>query len=53
MSKDVQTESIKLLEDLIKLYPPQTGKGSDPSVKYYKEIFEKVLRFSIYDCFDL
>lgn len=42
VSKDVQSDSIKLLEELISRYPPHTGNGGDTSVKYYKEVFEKV-----------
>jgi len=42
VSKDVQSESVALLENLIKSYPPQNGNGKDPSVKYYKEILDNV-----------
>lgn len=42
VSKDVQSESIALLEELMKSYPPQNGNGKDPSVRYYKEILDNV-----------
>lgn len=47
VSKDVQSESIELLEELIKSYPPQNGNGKDPSVRYYKEILDNVSNYNL------
>lgn len=51
VAKVVQNESIAFLEKLIMEYPPQDG---NPSVMYYKEIFEEVNNNTqTYLCFNL
>ncbi|ODN01111.1 Ankyrin repeat domain-containing protein 32 [Orchesella cincta] len=43
VSKVVQQDGIEFLERLFKEYPALSGAGTDLSVNYYKEIFQKVI----------